>query len=335
VAAAWSWWNAVELDLGGESAFIKINLDETAVRLFPGAAAGVQMPDPTGQKRAPLIHGFPVAKKLQRACMSHVAFVSDRADVQAVLPQLFMVSARVCTLQDAQEIEQRLPPHYYFIRDKSHWVTDAVLCTFLRLVSVHLREAGFRQRIALIMDTCPSHMTWRVFFTMKECGMVPVLVPARLTPLMQPLDVFVFAKYKRRLQNEFVRVLLAQGTNDFSVKTIVRIASETWTQTARQVSSPRIFETCGYGGFQTTLTTRLTRVSYGTGLRRPAPPRLDQAVVQACCPRGRYLPLDAVLVDAESEFAVLRAFFCNHLPHAGLSHSHWRSQLRHPLAAEQ
>ena len=69
-----------------------MNLDETSVCLFQGTSKG----NVSIQKPCHLVQQVPFWKR--RCCMTHVAVVCDRAEVQAVLPQV-VIGNHVAFLQ--------------------------------------------------------------------------------------------------------------------------------------------------------------------------------------------------------------------------------------------
>ena len=70
------------------------------------------------------------------------------------------------------------------------------------------------------MDCCPAHLKAELFATTARLGVRVLLVPAKMTWLMQPLDTHVFQLYKRKLRARWSA--LRQESLDGAIK------NETW-----------------------------------------------------------------------------------------------------------
>ena len=63
-----------------------------------------------------------------------------------------------------------------------------------------VRQGAPGHASVLVMDCCPSHLAADVLTHAQRLGVHIVIIPARLTWLMQPLDVLVFAQLKRKIR---------------------------------------------------------------------------------------------------------------------------------------
>ena len=70
----------------------------------------------------------------------------------------------------------------------------------MSLVLQPLRE---RYQPLLIFDAVPLHLADEVMRELATAGIWYLVIPARLTWLLQPLDTHAFAKYKRYLKTRF------------------------------------------------------------------------------------------------------------------------------------
>jgi hypothetical protein len=60
-----------------------------------------------------------------RACLTHVAIIASRPDVQRVLPQELLGNQRVLLARDVREVQPHLPSNVHIIRGKSGWTNVA------------------------------------------------------------------------------------------------------------------------------------------------------------------------------------------------------------------
>ena len=72
---------------------------------------------------------------------------------------------------------------------------------YIRLLCGRLREYLDHREIILLMDMAPCHMHPSVFALARRKGIRIVLIPARLTGLLQPLDTHVFRQFRARMQH--------------------------------------------------------------------------------------------------------------------------------------
>ena len=83
----WQWWNCAASCVGPGLEILRINLDETSVCLFQGGGKGtiVCRKRRLDANRQPVQQ---VSSGRKRMCLTHIAMVCDRPDVQPVLPQV-------------------------------------------------------------------------------------------------------------------------------------------------------------------------------------------------------------------------------------------------------
>jgi hypothetical protein len=127
------------------------------------------------------------------------------------------------------------------MRLDSRWVDAAVMQAVVRTLGRVLSAWPDRQPILLI-DCCPSHLREEVARTARACGIHLVLIPAKLTWLMQPCDTHLFQPYKAALRAQYCAERLAAQDSRVSPRTwwaaIVRhvgqyMASRSWSSMFR------------------------------------------------------------------------------------------------------
>ena len=64
-------------------------------------------------------------------------------------------------------------------------------------------ESMENTQVVLLLHQCPCHVHQGVITKANSLNMWVVYVPARLTYLLQPLDVFAFSAYKSALMRQF------------------------------------------------------------------------------------------------------------------------------------
>ena len=100
-AVVWQWFNFLKGQVPGGKAVLRLNVDETSVCLFQGGGKGTviagkrkirdRAPDGASASVEPVQK---VTRTTRRTCMTHVAFVCDRPDIQPLLPQVVIGNER-------------------------------------------------------------------------------------------------------------------------------------------------------------------------------------------------------------------------------------------------
>jgi len=275
----WLDWLRQQATLFGKEP-VFINLDETAVSCsWPQVRGNVVKPRLWFRKRR-----GPFAKsklKTIRTAVTHVALITHRSDVQAVLPQIF-IGNEVAFPLDALESCQK-PPTVQFWRNKSSWNSVALMQRVVREVRAALHAFPNIQPI-LIMDAAPIHLHPRVLEQGMKSDIWMACVPAGLTWLLQPLDTHAFSLYKAWLRNEF-RVERSAGP--VSVQQWLDLLCRGATTFLCGRRWHRAFEADGIIGLRRTLSDSL-RDHYAltdAGTPEAVPPTEQE--LQVLLPRGR------------------------------------------------
>lgn len=209
--AVWQWHNYCCDQVPTEKLPLRINLDETSICLYQGDGKGTVFID---KKRGP-----PTQKVLRgkrRCCMTHVALVCDRPDVQAALPQFLIGNEHTLLLRDMPTLLASRPPNTTLLRQKSAWSNDELMATIVRDLGRSLESFRGVYQPIFLFDAVRIHLTRRVLNAIRRAGIWPVLVPARMTWLLQPLDTHVFRLFKIALRREFQAQRLRCELGDLS-----------------------------------------------------------------------------------------------------------------------
>ena len=106
----------------------------------------------------------------------------------------------------------------HLIRQKSAWSNIALMKRVVKMLGVALRTycpvpLVRRWQPVLLMDACRLHLHRSIVATCLAEGIWPILVPAKLTWLLQPCDTDAFQLYKvfLRMAYQRARLLTADG----------------------------------------------------------------------------------------------------------------------------
>ena len=197
--ACWQFFNYAEAEAGRRGrTLLRINLDETAVCLYPGRGRGAvfltkkHLRDGGGQQ---------VPRWKRRCNMTHIAVLCDRPDVQAVLPQFIVANERTLPARSLAALLHQCPPNVRLLRQASAWNTHALAARVIREVAAAIASQEtvldlHDVQVVFVMDCAKIHLHETVLRACKAARFWLIFVPPRMTPYLQPLDTHVFSVYK-------------------------------------------------------------------------------------------------------------------------------------------
>ena len=209
VLLTWRWARWLATRPGPTPLFV--NLDETGVPMFMGDVRG-NVTQRAGSREAPRKDVTQnVTRHLLRAQVTHVAIICDDDAVQPLLPQVLIGDKSTLTVGLQRELQAHAPPNVTVWRLPSRWVDLTVMQSIIRALAATLRAVSPDRRVILLLDCCPAHLRPELFRTANSVGVYILLVPAKFTWLLQPLDTHVFHSYKQRLRAHYAQ--LRQSTD--------------------------------------------------------------------------------------------------------------------------
>ena len=144
----------------------------------------------------------PLPKGQRRGAVTHVAMIANLERVQPKLPQIFLCNERVVPAWALKSSDLCKPNVVEFWREKSGWNNVAKMKRILEKIAGAMVEFADLQAIVLL-DCAPCHVHPEVAAVAEELGLWLAVTPAKLTFLLQPLDVFAFSPYKSCLAKLF------------------------------------------------------------------------------------------------------------------------------------
>jgi len=170
-----------------------VNCDETSIGYaFPRLRGNVVR---GFRKRAATEKG--IQKNEMRGSITYLTFSCDRGEVQSLLPQILLGNKRCFTPALLQAVREHMPPNVHVMRENSSWVSSAVMMRCLELLSHALQSVSAQLQIVVLLDTARAHLGLEVARRAAELHIWLIIISAGLTWLLQPLDVCIFASFKR------------------------------------------------------------------------------------------------------------------------------------------
>jgi len=202
-----------------------LNLDETAVPLEFTHTRGNIITRLDGKK----IKDMPkqlASRSAVRCFFTHVAIICDDPAVQPLLPQVMCFSGRHMSWKNWTELQEALPQNVFVRRQVSGWSNAEQHKVIMRILKLVLEPFLPTMQPILAFDAAPIHLQPCVLELLGELDIWWLLVPKKLTWLLQPLDTHTFSKYKRHIRNRWLdRILAQEGRRN--VKDIVLLVIDT------------------------------------------------------------------------------------------------------------
>ena len=182
-----------------------VNMDETQLASVKNQGTG--MISGRKQKRADRRRAPRDAADRHHTKVTYMAAVSDSPELQPLLPQVILPRYT----QHARPPPAMLHTYAGFGHPFEFWhgtagaTSPGIVQTWMTRLRSVISSFNDRAWIILIVDCDTNHLCVTTLAHLRRLGMVPLFVPAKLTWLIQLLDVYVFGLLKKDMRLEEVR----------------------------------------------------------------------------------------------------------------------------------
>ena len=302
-AAVWQWSNFLHAFAGTSRRVLHINMDETGIRLLQCPGKGLVTCLARKRKRSARGLKKPATKHESRAMFTLATLICDDEEVQKILPQIIIVGSGLITTRDEQVVASKLPSNMHLWKADKCWMTSDLMTRLIRLVRAAVNKHFPDMNIVFSADAYRAHLTKPVWMAMASARILYCLIPARMTPVLQPCDVAVFASLKRHLALKIQELEVTRPTGIVTTTDIIQtvgqlvktiVCAKTWKKT---------FEDCGMVGHQRCVSTRvLEKLSLQHRVLMPRTlPTLNQ--LREVFPARAVIPVDAVFAGVRRMMA--------------------------------
>ena len=252
-----------------------VNMDETQLADVKNQGTGMiggRKRKRTDRRRAPRD-----PEDRHHTKVTYMAAIADSPELQPLLPQVILPRYT----QHASPPAVLLHMYAEFGHPFEFWHGTAgattpgiVRCWMTRLRSV-ISSFNDRAWIILALDCHTNHLCGETMAHLRRLGMIPLFVPAKLTWLLQLLDVFVFGMLKKDMRLEEVRSREASFTGAVARRERMKFATSSIRRIIVNRDWSRAFDKLGYGNLHRPSASQL-RQYLPPGDIEPALPTLGQ-----------------------------------------------------------
>ena len=329
MTAIYQWWNFAETLCAAGKTVLRLNLDETAVKTWMQPGKGLMCkPGPHESRRKKRF--APASRKQQRGCVTHVAVICDRPEIQTHLPHVLIGNKSILPAYIQREIEPRLFRNVFLVRRQSAWVDAAYMVKIISLLGTILRPFLSEYQPVLLMDALGAHIAEVVFKAAARFGIWVLIVPAKLTWLLQPADTHLFYKYKMRVKRCFTEAMARSPTGMLDLRDVILAINHAVRHVCQAHDWSKAFDENGFGQHQRLVRRSIIETAgFTTPMSVPATmPNLAQ--FQSIWPAGQHVPLDAVFrpILQPPEPSAPRPGVARHEAHASHEPVAWLERLR-------
>lgn len=254
-SASWQWFNYVAGGVPRGRRVLRINADETAICMFQGGGRGNVFLSKSEecQQHAPLSQ--------RRTYITHVALICDDVSLQSLLPQYIIVGNRSVTAAEFAAAQAECPSNVVLVRQARAWNTGALMVRIVRRLRQCLESYWHAVAPVLLLDTARIHLTRAVFEACSSLGIAVVLVPPKLTWLLQPLDTDGFASFKHavRCAHQAARIDAAGAGREIGVRCLIASICEGIRTVLNSRCWAAVFDRDGYGAAQALIGRRVRK----------------------------------------------------------------------------
>ena len=286
--AAWQWFNYCYSQVPCGKRVLRVNFDETAVCLFQGGGRGNVFVSKTG---AAAVQKVSLATR--RTYVTYVALLCDDPVIQPRLPQILIANQHTVSAAQLAELRASCPPNVRIIRQQSAWVNAPLCAQIVRWLRSALSPPLVDAQVVLLFDACRSHTAVAVFRACTKAAIWPVVVPAKMTWLLQPLDTHALLPFKIHLQKAYQATRLQAPSGKISITDLLPCIYRAIHTVLEGRSWAYAFDHDGFSWSQAGVSDRVAS-KLELGAHTVSATRPTDVQMKACFPKRATVPSVAI-----------------------------------------
>ena len=220
-----------------------LNMDETAVKYHYVQKSGYKV-RPTKEE----VKQQMVEKASLRDTRSHCTLagcLASQAEVQAHLPQIFFPNllGRVRKWKKAKAALHK-KGNVQIDLDSNGWMTGECMLRYVTAIAKIIKDMKF-QKVVFVMDCHSAHLPLAVLKKLRKLKWKVLLIPSKMTWLLQPLDAHMYAGLKEKLYIANITDRMESETGIVDFATWSKSVFSTVDKAFANVTGKAMFHKCG------------------------------------------------------------------------------------------
>ena len=273
---------------------VVVNMDETMVANVKDRSKGIVV---NRKRKNKLDHSTQARRPAYPRC-SLLGCIANDQELQKHLPQIFLPKSDPDKRppQTIRDVFSSAGSPIEAWHGTSGFLSAAGAAAFLTRLRTVVRRHRPAATIVVLWDASMAHTNDKVLQHARRLGIRIVLVPGRLTWLLQPLDAYVFSCFKRQLRYVVGRERMREPEARLSVTEQLRCCTAAvQTVLVRKAWDVRM-RSCGVSLTGDGMNNELAGIICGSDLT-PRPPSIHDIQVFIGCSAGRAARVRSLLVD--------------------------------------
>ena len=238
-----------------------INIDETPVPYHVSGRAGIRMKRaPTGMNHC-LVERATLNQRRAQCTLMAAAVNSDA--LQKTFPQMLLpnIVGHKKKWRDSASLAAA-PPHIKVNKETNGWSTAVSMKAYFNTLSEHLKSKGIH-KVVIVMDCHPSHYAWPTINHLRKLKWKVILVPSRLTWLLQPLDAYLFGAFKHRLSVSMAAKRTTGQTGSLTFEEWLSVSLNCISTFFGEAQATQSFQKCGCTMYTASMSQKVKQyISY-------------------------------------------------------------------------
>ena len=183
--------------------------------------------------------------QIRSRCTLIASIASDKT-LQQHLPQVLMPNERGLKRKWNLASESATEyPCIEVLKGTSGWMDTQHFKKYLHILHKAVKAKAAGKKIVLMMDCLPSHLSVEVLRLIKKFKWRLMLIPSKLTYMLQPLDAYVFARLKNRLHYDHSQTRINVPDGHPSFLDWAKTSMSTIKNTFETLDAHLLFQKCG------------------------------------------------------------------------------------------
>ena len=309
----WIRWMLQE-EQGSEDCVV-VNMDETMLANVTDHHKGIVV---NRRRKKDLDHATQARRRAYPRC-SLLGCIANDHELQKHMPQVFLPKSDADKQppQNIRDVFSSAEAPIEAWHGTSGFLSAAGAASFLTRLRNLIRRHRPHAKIIVVWDASMAHTNEKVLRHARRLGIRVVLVPGRLTWLLQPLDVYVYSCLKRELRYVLARDRMRDAQAKLSVAQQLRCCTEAVQTVMVRKSWDGMMRKCGISVSGEGLNDKLAGIVRGSDLT-PRPPSREEVQGFIGCSADRAVKVHSLLVDHLTQPARNVAEVGRTCPHSAL-----------------